>query len=154
MISNTSPLILLPKLKILSLLKELFGEILIPDEVKEELLMEDKSGYREITRAIEEGWIKIANPKLNRNLNLGKGENAAINLALEKKDSIIIDDKEAIKILESLNIDYQRTTSVIFTAVSKRIINKKEALRLINELIANGYFITTEIYIKLLDSLK
>jgi len=51
--------------------------------------------------------------------NLGKGENSAINLALDKKDTIIIDDAQAIKVIKSLNISYFRTTSLILLALKK-----------------------------------
>ena len=43
--------------------------------------------------------------------------------------------------INSLNIEYMRTTSVIFKAVQKKIIDKKQALSMVNDLIEAGYYI-------------
>lgn len=154
MISNTSPLIFLAKIGKLNLLKKLFGTISIPEEVKEEVTIKDKVGCKEIKDLIEKGDINVANPKINTDLGVGKGENAAINLAREKKDRIIIDDKTAINILEAMSIEYFRTTSIIFLALEKKIITKKEAISLIKRLIDNGYYISIDVYAQILESLS
>lgn len=85
---------------------------------------------------------------------MGDGENAAINLARENKDSLIIDDALGIKVAQEFNIKTLRTTTIIFLAVNKKIINKEQAIILINELIENGYYISNEYYAKILTKLK
>ena len=81
MICDSTPLILLAKINKLDLFKKIFKTIVITEDVKDEVLKEDKPGYLTIQNAMKEGWIKIKNPKDNQNLQLGKGENSAINLA-------------------------------------------------------------------------
>lgn len=146
MISNSTPLILLSKINKLELLKKLFGHVIVTDAVKEEVLIENKPGYFLINQAINSGWIKIENPKRDAELGLGKGENSAINLAKEKKDKLIIDDAFAIKAVKGLNIEFIRTTTVVFLAVEKAAINKKEAVSIINNLIENGYYLAPKYY--------
>src|SRR3989344_2607135 len=142
MISNTSPLIFFSKINKLNILKELFTTITIPNAVKEEILAKDKPGTLAIEKAIEEKWIKIVNPESPLEVSLGKGEKFAISLALEKKDSLIIDDLGAIKLARSLHIETLRTTSIILIAVKRKIIKKEEAISLINKIISEGYYIS------------
>ena len=154
MICNATPLILLAKINHLGLLKNLFSSVTIPHSVKEEVLIKHKPGYFVINEAIKTGWIKIANPKKDINLGLGKGENSAINLAKERKEKLIIDDAFAIKVAQALGIDTIRTTTVIFIAVDKKIINKKKAISIINNLIDNGYYISPAHYSSILTKLS
>lgn len=150
MISNSTPLICLAKLDELEILKKLFNKISIPEAVKEEVVVAGKPGYAIISKAIEDGWIKIENPKENLELGLGEGENAAINLAKEKEDKIIIDDAFAIKAIKSLNIEYLRTTTIILLSLKKNIINKKQAKDNLQKLVENGYYISPRIFSELL----
>lgn len=154
MICNSTPLILLAKINKLEFLKKLFSTITIPEDVKQEVLIETKPGFTILNNAIKEGWIKLDNPKENQDLQLGKGENAAINLAREKRDSLIIDDALAIKVAQEFDIETLRTTTIIFKAINKRVINKEQGVELLNKLIENGYYISNEHYAKILTRLK
>jgi predicted nucleic acid-binding protein len=124
--------------------------VIIPQSVKEEVVIAGKPGYAVISTAIEEGWIKIETPEKNPDLSLGKGENEAINLAKEKDDKIIIDDAFAIKAVNSLNIEYLRTTTIILLALKKKIIDKKQAKELLHKLVEDGYYISPGIFSRLL----
>jgi len=85
MISNSSPLICLSKINQLNLLQKLYFKIIIPEAVKNEVLIKGKSGFLQITEGIESGWIRIKNPTAVLKIELGKGETEAISLAKEKK---------------------------------------------------------------------
>ena len=154
MISNATALICLSKINNIGLLRRVYSFVLIPSAVKNEVLIEGKDGFSIINNAIESGWIKIADPKKNLNLGLGAGENQAINLAKERKDSILLDDAFAIKAAKAFNIPIVRTTTVVFTALQKRIITKAQALGILNQLIENGYYISTKDYAVLISKLK
>ena len=122
--------------------------------MKEEVLVKGKEGYSIIQNAINKGWIKVIEPKKSLNLGLGNGENQAISLAIERKDSIILDDAFAIKAAKALNVPVLRTTTVVFTALKKRIIKKAQALDIFNHLIESGYYISTKDYAVLISKLK
>ena len=65
-VSNTSPLIWLSKIGRITLLKKLFGEIIIPEVYKEAVergLQEGFSDALAIKECVDQGWIKIS--KLN-----------------------------------------------------------------------------------------
>ncbi len=154
MISDTSPLIFLSKIGKLELLKELFIKIKITNAVKEEIFIEGKTGSEAIGNAIESGWIIIESPKKEISFGFGPGEQTAISLAVENKDSLIIDDALAIKAAKSFDVNVLRTTSIIFLALSKNLINKKEALSLLNKLIENGYYISPKYYALIIEKLS
>ena len=112
-----------------------------------------KGGYHSISNALNKGWIKVVDPKKSIDLGLGAGENATINLARERKDSIILDDAYAIKAARTFNINIIRTTSIIFMAVKKKLITKDEAITIINSLIGIGYYISPKEYSVILTKL-
>lgn len=154
MISNTSPIIFLAKINRLNLLKSLYGDISITKEVRDELFVNGKPDTEVISKAIQEGIISIKGPNKLLPLGVGKGEDSAISLAVESKDSLIIDDSFATTVAKSLNIKTLRTTTVIFTALKKRLITRLEALNLINKIIEEGYYIAPKYYKDILDKLK
>lgn len=95
-VSNTTPIISLLKIDKLHILKDLYGNILIPKEVYNEIEAgKDKEFYIDLSK-IE--WIKIEHVQDKKSpayfLDLDKGEAEAIVLANEKEaDLIILDEK-------------------------------------------------------------
>lgn len=154
MISNATALICLSKINKLDLLKKIYSLILIPSSVKAEVLIKGKEGYFPIHNAIKSGWIKVIEPKKVINIGLGSGENAAISLARERKDSILLDDAFAIKAAKAFDIPVLRTTTVIFIALKNKIIAKAQALKILNQLIESGYYISTRDYAVLISKLR
>lgn len=154
MISNSSPLIFLSKIGKLDMLEKLFGKIIIAEGVKNEVIIEGKSEVSVIKQAINDGWIKIQNPKKEISFGLGAGETSVINLAMEIKQPLIIDDALAVKVAKSFNIETMRTTSIIFLALSKNILSKKEAINSIKMLIQAGYYISPRYYSLLIEKLN
>ncbi|MCZ7381957.1 MAG: DUF3368 domain-containing protein [Candidatus Methanoperedens sp.] len=100
MVCNSSPLIHLARIGELELLRDIFGEVLVPKAVYRECVIEggDRDDARKIKTA---SWIRITgikNIELKKALNtsLDEGESEAIVLALEEKaDLILLDDYDA-----------------------------------------------------------
>lgn len=94
-VSNTTPIISLLKIGKLQIFKDLYGEILIPQEVFNEIEAGKNKEYYSDLSKIE--WIKIE--KINNKkslsyfLDLDKGEAEAIVLATEKDAELIILDE-------------------------------------------------------------
>ena len=154
MILDATALICLSKINKLDILKKVFSVVIIPSALKKEILIEGKEGYLRIYSAIKSGWIKVIDPRKIINLGLGEGETAAINLAIERKNSIMLDDAFAIKAAKAFNITILRTTTVIFIALKNKIISKAQALSILNQLIEDGYYISTRDYSVLISKLK
>lgn len=154
MIADSTCMICLSKIKKVELLKKVFRSVAIPRAVKNEILIEGKEGLQDIQNALNEGWLKIRNAKRVMNLGLGEGENEALSLAHERKETLILDDAYALKAARALHIDTIRTTSIIFIAVKKKIIDKEESIAILNKLIENGYYISPAAYAAILTKLK
>ncbi len=115
-ISNTSCLIVLDNSDMLFILKELYGEIYITNEVREEF-----------GKKLPE-WVKI---KIVSNKNLLRvlknivdiGEASTISLSLETENSLIIlDDLKARKIAKSLGLNVTGTLGLLLKARENNII--------------------------------
>lgn len=97
-VSNTSPISNLAKVRQLSLMPQLYGRILIPCTVHEELL-DIRAGNTVITAVRSATWIDIQsvqNQKLVNDLRsrVNVGEAEAIALAIEVKAArLIIDER-------------------------------------------------------------
>jgi len=127
-ISNSPPLMNLPIIGQLNLLRELFAKITIPQEVWQELTVDgkDKPGMNEIIRA---DWIKIANVRnralvrlLNKDLDMG--ESSAIALAVERKANLILlDETDARNVAEIYNLPKTGVLGILSNA-SKKIPDK------------------------------
>jgi len=94
-VSDASPLIAFDQLGLLHLLPELFGEIIVPDEVAQELLAGSERGHR--ARLLNEPWIirrSIMNTALLADLleHLDSGESEAIALAVDCDARLLLID--------------------------------------------------------------
>jgi predicted nucleic acid-binding protein len=113
-VSDTSPLIAFASLGKLTVLKELFGCVIIPQAVHEEL---SRKGHFPF-----EDWIdveKIQNRGLYRVLrvDLGPGESESLCLGAEKKAGLILlDDKKARKKASLFQLQKTGTVGILVRA--------------------------------------
>ena len=95
-VSNTSPLIILYKCGHLTLLRDLFGQVLIPEAVYQEVVhnTQDRQQSDTIARC---DFIEVQSVVLDPDIfshRLDLGELEAIMLSIQKKaDYLILDDK-------------------------------------------------------------
>lgn len=131
-IADLSCLIGLSKIDKLTILNQLFGTILIPPAVFNEVvnLGAGRPGADEVKNAV---WIetrKIENELAVKafKLNLGSGEAEAIALATEcNTDFIILDDWRARQVALSLSLPVIGTVAVLKKAHEKGFIKDFEA---------------------------
>ena len=94
-ISNTSPLLYLYRIDGIDWLPKLFDEIWIPEAVKNELQAGRTKGY-DVPNPDDYSWLAVVNPKSTPSewlaLDLGAGEIAAMALALENSDRVVLLD--------------------------------------------------------------
>lgn len=101
-IADASPLIGLAKIGRLDLLQRLYQEVLIPPAVHSELQAgSQRPGGQELLRALDDGWLKVADPKdipstesalLRQVLDAGEAE--AIALALHCSAVLLVIDEQ------------------------------------------------------------
>ncbi|UZE92135.1 MAG: DUF3368 domain-containing protein [Methanosarcinales archaeon] len=155
-VSNTSPLIFLSKIKRLDLLKSLYGEIHIPRAAFKEIVAKKADFPEEVTDFLKRGFIKTEEVHIhNKNLsdlNIHKGEEHALLLAMEKKaDLIILDDKRARIAAEFLGLTFTGTLGVLLEALKKETINLSEFKVLLKKLIDSGFRIDITVYGRVLE---
>ncbi len=120
-VSNSSPLIHLSQIGRLSLLKEFFGELLIPPAVYREVVIEGRGrpGSEDVREASWIRVVEIRNNHLKRILQfiLDEGESEVIALALEANASLVLlDDREARIQAKRLGLQVTGTLGVLLRA--------------------------------------
>lgn len=153
-ICDTNIIIDLSKIHHLDLLRRLFDEVIIPNEVKEELLA--GGGNRDeadIKGAIGE-WISIEPVEdifavENLQAHIDKGESACIILYKESDaDLLAINDLKARGIASALGIKVIGTLGILLLAKDKGLI--KEIRPLLDKLRKIGAYISNSLYIRIL----
>jgi predicted nucleic acid-binding protein len=125
-IIDSSPLIVLLKSDLENILPELFEEIFLPEAVREEILsgQEDDIAKQKLPLL---SWIRQTSPQISRknieDYNLGKGETAVLNIALEIPEArIILDDHVARKCAKDLQLSFIGTGGLLILAKQKGLI--------------------------------
>jgi len=142
-ISDTSCLIALVNIDKLNLLKDLYKEIIITQDV-----------YVEFGGELPD-WIIITEVKNNQKqeeleCKLDKGEASSIALALELDNSIlIIDEIKGRKVAKSLNIEIIGTIGVILLADKKGLI--KDVIGTILRLVNKGFRLFDKLVDKIIE---
>lgn len=144
-VSNTSPIIFLAKLRKLDLLFKCFGSITLPEDVFNELQAKKSLELEYINSC--NSYFEIISLKTTMNLSLDPGETSAISLAVEKKAKLILlDDHTARVAAESLNLNAVGTLGILLFFLQKKIINLREFKTLLHLLIDNNFRISIEVY--------
>lgn len=139
-VANTTPLIALSDIGQLELLKDLYGEIFIPQAVMEEIESEPARSMVMNAEWIKKVLIEGADKKNMFKARLHAGEVEAIILAEESKaDLIIMDDYAAKKTAKYLGYNVTGTLGVLIKAKAEGYVEKIEPL--IKLLIDDGLYI-------------
>ncbi len=152
-VSNASPLIHLAKAGQLSLLRDLFHDIKIPEEVFIEACgSQDSPDATVISSAVNEGWIHVANSVvgdvnlLARSSGIDIGEAAAILLAKETEALLLIDDKMGRMAAEILGVRCMGTVGVLLKAISDSEIVLTKFTEILDRMIDSGFRLDSKVY--------
>ena len=155
-VSDSTPMIYLSKLGKLHYLKSLFKNIFITKEVFAEVVLKGKEQNKKeiasIEEAIEEKFIVVKSvmKKINM-LNLGEGELTSLSLCKELKiKNLLIDDNEGYAAANLIEVIPIRTTTLLIILLDKKLINFEEYKESLIRLSEKGYFLSAEVYEKLL----
>ena len=154
-ISDTSPITNLIRIGQLDILKKLFKEVVIPQQVYEELL-----NYENQKSAIEQRtWIVMMKVKDREQvkeleIKLDAGEAEAIVLAHElKADMLIIDERKGRIIAEEYGLKIIGLLGVLLKAKREGYLKELKPImdRLIDEI---GFRVSTDLYDRILKEAK
>lgn len=146
-VSNTSPLLYLYRIGGIEWLPRLFDEVWTPEAVKNELQAGRNKGY-DVPNPNDYSWLNVVNPKSTPSewlaLDLGVGEIAAMALALENPDRVVLlDDMLARRTAQVAGLQVWGTLKVLLEAKSHGIIEKVEPH--VSKLSNSGMWISSEI---------
>ncbi len=139
-ISNTSPIQYLYQAGLLELLPTLYGRVIIPEAVAQELAAGRKAGVS-LPDPSELAWMCIERPSdealMRIAADLGPGEREVIALGLRSPDSLLLlDDGVARRQAKYLNLRVTGTLGVLLKAKSlgclpslRPVLDRLEALR-------------------------
>lgn len=125
-IMNASPIICMMKAGITGILPLLFKDIVVPEEVKREILVKGGTTLKSEVSASYQ-WLRPVNdiviaPQV-ASWDLGQGESAVISFALENPDFwAVIDDREARRCATALHCRHTGTLGIIVLAKRRGII--------------------------------
>jgi hypothetical protein len=151
-VSNTSPILNLAIIHRLELLRQQFGEVLIPPAVHEELKPDSElPGAPEVQTALQLGWLRVATPSnlalvQTLALELDQGEAAAIALALDMKpDFILMDESEGRAKAPALGLRPVGVLGVLLRAkLNRQLDSVKDTMARLRQ--EAGFFISDELF--------
>lgn len=131
-VSNTTPLHYLILIGCDSILPKLYGEILVPPAVLEEL--RHPAAPREVSSwaASPPGWLLMRAPSAvpGRFANLDRGEREALALAGEvRAQLVLLDDKVARRCAKLESLKVKGTLGIVADAASKGWLDFHDAVR-------------------------
>jgi len=164
-ITNASPMIYLGKIGAINLLLKIFDEIYTTSEVIDEVIKKEMAPERNVLQQFISTHVKVKNPK-NQNLKskiaslqIHIGEASIIVLAEElshnKEDpTLIIDDLAAREVAIAMNLPITGTIGIILRATKQKIITKKRAKYLIDQLVfKTNFHLSALVYAKTINYL-
>jgi len=151
-ISDTSPLLYLHRIAGLEWLRVMFQEVWIPDAVADELDAGRQRGY-DVPGTTQLVWIKRANPSDTPqewlSLELGRGELAAMALALENPRCVVLlDDLLARRIARAAGLEVWGTLRVLLEAKEKGLVSSVAPY--VDRLTDAGLWLSADIRLRIL----
>ena len=141
---NSTPLIVMSNIGRLDILQQLYGSIVIPEAVRDEVSIKDP------TLIARQDWIEIV-PIKNQAAKeafasvLHIGEVEVMILAKEIQAALVIlDDGLARKHAKYLKLNLTGTIGVLLKAKKEKIIEHLKPL--LDEIIRNGFYLSDNIY--------
>lgn len=166
-VSNSSPLIYLAKIGRLNSIKNVYGQIRIPDAVFNEAVTQGKILKIIGASIIEEAvgrWIleeRVSSETdskyafLDENNRIGLGEKQALELCKQlNADISIVDDKEARRVSRILKVKPVGTCGILVQAYKKGLISTNEVEQTLDDLIKAKFRIDPTAYHSIIKKLR
>lgn len=146
-VSDSGPIIAFSRIGRLDILKSLFGQIVVPMGVYEELVTKGKGrpGSAEVSRST---WIQRREVRNRENIeefstSLHRGEREAIVLAHEIGVPLLIDERRGRRRATDIGVVVIGSLTILAEAHREGII--KDTASLIHDMLDSGYWIDPEI---------
>ncbi len=142
------------------LLEELFGEVMIPESVYKEVVVEGwgLSGSLETAEALRTGLIKVGEVidkekvrEFSQRYRVSATNAEVIQLSKELNSKIVLADEEEVRdAAQEAGLQVKGCLGILVDSVKNKIISSRQAVQDIDNLVASGYRISNDI----IDGLK
>ena len=157
-ISDTTPIISLIKIDKLFLLQKLFGKVIIPQAVYDELVSNPKY-TNEAVIVYNSPYISIVKiedrqsvDKLRYSSGLDIGESEAITYSnLVNADLLLMDELKGRKVAKQLGLSITGTIGILIQSFDESFLNKEEIIKSIKILKDSGRYISDSLYNRLIE---
>lgn len=162
LIFDSSPLIVLGRVKILEKVEKLKTVNLIPKAVYNEVILHGKLTGKEdalyIERLIQKEIFKVIEVK-NLSLkfpssSLSQADQEVLSLSKEKNAYAVIDEDAGRSMAELLGIKAIESAGILFNLLDAKILSKEEAKELLNEMVNHGWYCSPTLYSYILNKLQ
>ncbi|MBR0289526.1 MAG: hypothetical protein IJQ82_11165 [Selenomonadaceae bacterium] len=160
-VADTTPIITLMKLQRLDLLEKLFGTVIVPNAVYEELIS-NTNYLNEKQMIIDCPFLKrleISDRQsikiLREVVGLDAGESEAIALTEEKHaDLLIIDERKGRRVAKQMELKITGTIGILLQAFDCKILSQEEILSYSERLRDSRIRISDSLFALILDHVK
>lgn len=147
---DSTPLIALSLIDQLSLLPQLFDEVLVPPAVYDEVAMQgtNRPGATALASC---AWVHVQNPQISPGLEpmllgLDPGETQTILLAQEvQPDWVLMDERLGRRIAHAMGLPVKGTVGILLAAFHAGLIAKADASNALQQLVQKGIRIAPKV---------
>jgi len=153
-VANATPLIYLARVGRLDLLRAIFGKVLIPEEVRREVVDEGKRLGKPdasvVEKALEEKWIEVLSAEaIHLPVTLHPGERAVVSLAKQRGIKIVLMDEPSARLAARLSdLEPRGTLYVLLEALRRNQLDLDGFLDVLRRLVEQGYRLREEVYLE------
>lgn len=156
---DAAPLIYLSKTGRLQLLRKLYGTVLIPRGVWNEVVTEahGRPGASELEKGRSEAWIRLEKVSVSRALQPEGAEGAdgeVITLAEGRRLPLLTNDRALASIARTHGVRVKWLTQAIVEAVDKGVITSREGRALLRDLVRAGLRVRSEVLAEIVHLLE
>lgn len=153
-VADTSTLLYVTKLNIFHLTKNMFSQILVPEQVINEIFQKDSPENNLIEIELNK-FLKIVNITEMKNIPTDIGEQSAISYCLKHNiKTFLSDDKNARIIAESFGLKAKGILGIFLWNFENKNIKNEECKNMIDKLIEKGFYISPQLYNQVIKTLK
>lgn len=159
-VSDSGPLIWLAKINRLSLLKRLFGEVVVPERVWAEVSSGGSADSVLIREALGEGWVRVERgvggeaSALVEVSGLHLGEAEAVLLARSMGALFLVDEREASATARVFGVRPLGTLGVLLLGLCEGFLSFDEFEECLDTLIGSGFWLSVDVYRRALASAR
>lgn len=158
-VADASPLIHLSKVGRLQLLRKVYGTILVPRGVWDEVVTEaeGRPGASEVERGVKEGWIKterVSVPKVLGAEGAMGADGEVISLARKRKIPVLSNDRTLATIARTHGVRVIWLTQALVEAVEKGVVSSGEGRTILRELVRAGLRVRSEVLAEVVNMLE